>query len=201
MRRLLVIFGIALMVFAFVILTLFIIAPAVVGSLDDAPFLKGIIQTAVCRSNEVLTAGYSTYDTPTSTTRSVDMACVDAAQNGRDVSQQIIQIGMFGYLGPFLIGLFMSLLARPGNKKQAQDRLAVAGSSFADHEADTLEALMNASKGTGPHPSGHVHSQTQDQPEHVPLSQRLRELKEAYSAGLLTEAEYQAKRKQLLNES
>src|SRR5260370_7609103 len=118
MRRLIVIFGIALMVFAFVILTLFIIAPAVVSSLDDAPLLRNIMQIAVCKPNEVLTAHYSTYSTPTSTTRSTDMSCVDSEHNARDVSQQIIGIGAIGYLGPFLIGLFMALLGRPDDKKQ-----------------------------------------------------------------------------------
>src|SRR5258708_34754794 len=103
MRRLIVITGIALMVFAFVILTIFIIASSVV-TLDDAPLLKSIMQSVVCRPNEVLTAHYSTYDTPTSTTRSTDLKCVDGEQNARDASQQIIQIGAIGYLGPFLIG-------------------------------------------------------------------------------------------------
>src|SRR5260221_2261825 len=118
MRRLIVIFGVALMVCAFVILTIFIIAPSVVSSLDDAPLLKSIMQIAICRSNEVLTADYSTYNTPTSTTRTTDLHCVDREQHARDVSQQIIQIGAIGYLGPFLIGLFMALLGRPGDKKQ-----------------------------------------------------------------------------------
>jgi hypothetical protein len=206
MRRLIVIFGIALMVFAFVILTLFIIAPSVVSSLDDAPLLKSILQIAVCGSNEVLTANYSTYDTPASSTRSVYLNCVDREQNARDVSQQTIQIGMIGYLGPFLIGLFMARLGRPGNKRQTKVLSSAAGINFADREADTLEGLLKTSKEargrvTILNPSGQVHSQMHNQPDHLPLAQRLRELKEAYSAGLLTEAEYQAKRKELLDES
>jgi hypothetical protein len=206
MRRLVVIFGIALMVFAFVILTIFIIAPAVVGSLDDAPLLKSIIQTAVCSSNEVLTASYSTYNTPTETTRSIYPSCVDKEQHARDVSQQIIQIGAIGYFGPFLIGLFMALLGRPGDKKQSYVPPAAAKSDFAGREADALKALMEAreqlkDKLANSDLSGRVHFQTQEQADHVPLAQRLRELKEAYSSGLVTEAEYNAKRKELLNES
>jgi len=38
-------------------------------------------------------------------------------------------------------------------------------------------------------------------PDHVPLAQRLQELKDAYSAGLITEAEYTTKRKALLDET
>ena len=202
MRRWIVIFGIALMVFAFVILTLFIIAPAVVSSLDDAPLLRNIMQIAVCRPNEVLTAAYSTYSTPTSTTRTTDMSCVDSEHNARDVSQQIIGIGAIGYLGPFLIGLFMALLGRPDDKKQTTVPSMAVGIDVADRtaRAQRLEALLQAREKS----SGGVASLSaseQGQPGHLPLAQRLRELKEAFNAGLITEAEYKAKRKELLNES
>ncbi|MHB8628195.1 MAG: SHOCT domain-containing protein [Aggregatilineales bacterium] len=228
MRRLLVIFGVALMVFAFVILTIFIIAPAVFMPLDNAPLLKDILQIAVCNSNEVLTADYSTYDTPTSTTVSVGMNCVDSQQNARDVSQQLIQIGAIGYLGPFLIGLFMALLAGSSGEKQtkvpapavrnhrprswaasqAESSSPTVGSDRADRNArpETLDALLESreqsrAEVSSLNPSGQAHSQTQDQPDHLPLAQRLRELKEAYHAGLMTEAEYQEKRREVLNES
>ncbi len=207
MRRLVVIFGVALMVFAFVILTIFIIAPAVVGSLDDAPFLKSMIQTAVCSSNEVLTASYSTYNTPTETTRSIHPSCVDKEKHARDVSQQIIQIGAIGYLAPFLIGLFMTVGAKPGNKKQSYVSPTTVKSDVANHEADALKALMEASdqlkSGLASANLGgrQFHFQRGDQADHVSLAQRLRELKEAYSSGLVTEAEYNARRKELLNES
>ncbi len=208
MRRLIVIVGIALMVFAFVILTLFIIAPAVVSSLDDAPLLKSIMQIAVCRPNEVLTAGYSTYNTPTSTSRSIHLNCVDSEHNARAVSEQIIQIGAIGYLGPFLVGLFMALLGRPDDKKQTTVPSTAVGIDLADRNARAvrLEALLEArEKSSGAvanlNPSDQVHSQAQNQPDHLPLAQRLRELKEAFNAGLITEAEYKAKRKELLNES
>jgi hypothetical protein len=41
----------------------------------------------------------------------------------------------------------------------------------------------------------------QNLPDHVPLAQRLQELKDALHAGLITEAEYKVKRQQLLDES
>ena len=191
MRRFIVIFGVALMVFAFVILTLFIIAPSVVSSLDDAPLLKSIMQTAVCRPNEVLTAHYSTYNTPTSTTRSLDTSCVDSEHNARDVSQQIIQIGAIGYLGPFLIGLFMAMLGRPNDKKESNVSYSAVESDFGQRNAraERLEGLLEARE------------KSSGQTDHLPLAQRLRELKEAFNAGLITEAEYTAKRKELLNDS
>ncbi|MEO8396513.1 MAG: SHOCT domain-containing protein [Chloroflexota bacterium] len=166
------------MVFAFVILTIFIILPSVV-TLDDTPLLKNLIQIVACKPNEMLTADYSTYDTPTSSTRSTDLSCVDNENQARDVSQQLIGIGAVGYLGPFLIGLFMALLAGAQTVK-------------------TKEAL-------GKDRPKHDYARTQDlsdpMPEHVPLAQRLQELKEAHSAGLITEAEYTEKRRALLDEN
>jgi hypothetical protein len=207
MRRLIVIFGIALMVFAFVILTIFIIAPSVVSSLDDAPLIKGIMQTAVCRSNEELTAGYSTFRTPGTTRTSIGYNCVDKQQNARNVNDQVLQIGGIGYLVPFLVGLFMALLGRPDDKKQTNGPSAAAGSDLADRtaHADRIEAILEArqksSGSTISNPGGHVHSQAKDQPNHLPLAQRLEELKQAFNEGLITEAEYTAKRKDLLNQS
>lgn len=199
MRRILVIIGIGLMVFAFVIMTLFIIAPAVVGSLDDAPLLRNIMQLAVCRSNEVLTAKYSTYSTPTSTTRTTDMSCVDSEHNARDVSQEIIGIGAVGYLVPFLVGLFMALLARPDKKQRLDAAFHTPGSDVvgAVARADRLEALIEARE-----KASHSHANaTPDGHDHIPLAQRLQELKEAYNTGLVTESEYNARRQELLKDS
>src|SRR5260221_3888476 len=132
MRRLIVIFGIALMVFAFVILTIFIIAPSVITPLDNAPLLRGIMQMAVCRSNEELTAGYSTFRTPGTTRTSIGYNCVDKQQNARNVNDQVLQIGGIGYLVPFLVGLFMALLGRQDAKKQPNSPSATAGSDLAN---------------------------------------------------------------------
>jgi len=147
MRRFIGIFGIALMVIAFVILTIFIIAPSMV-SLDNAPLLRGMMQIAVCRSDEVLTAGYSTYRTPGTSTTSIHYHCVDGQQNARDVNQQIVQIGALGYLGPFLIGLFTFLLTRLSNKKHtvASD-IAALNASIKEQEA--MREARRKSRGGG----------------------------------------------------
>lgn len=206
MRRMIGIFGIGLMVFAFVVLTIFIVAPAAIGSLDDAPLLKNIMQSLMCRSDEVLTAKYSTYSTPTSTTRSTDLKCVDREQNARDVSQQLIGIGAIGYLVPFLVGLFKFSLGRGGNRTQFTARFTVPGINFADRQADSMEQLLDASekvrsRAGSSNPAGGFHPTLQDHPEHLQVAQRLRELKDAYSAGLLTESEYEAQRQKLVDES
>jgi hypothetical protein len=213
MRRFFIILGIVLMVFAFVILGLFIIAPAVF-TMDDAPLLKSIMQTLVCQPNEVLSASYSTYSTPGTTTRSTDLSCVDNEKHARDVSGQLIGVGAVGYLVPFLVGLFMTLLAANQSKTKsssttsdfndtagyftdqhisaADDRRARQEAARRDREKQAARKAMREG-GTGVNPSAPL-------PNHIPLAQRLRELKEAYDAGLVTEAEYSAKREALLNE-
>ena len=207
MRRFIGIFGIALMIIAFVILTIFIIAPSIV-SLDDAPLLRGMMQMAVCRSDEVLTAGYSTYRTPGTSTTSINYHCVDGQQNARDVNQQIVQIGAFGYLVPFLIGLFTFLLNRSSGKKQGNLRpgsvasdIAALNSSIKEQEAIHKARMKSRSGGSSSNPTGPVHSQAHGHSDHLPLAQRLEELKEAFNAGLMTEGEYEARRKELLNKN
>ncbi len=205
MRRVIVILGVVLMVLAFVILTLFIIAPAVISPLDNAPFLKGILQTMLCQPNERLTASYSTYNTPTSSTRSTDLTCVDSRGNEREVSGQIIGIGMVGYLVPFLSGLFMSMLGASAGKKTQVYVPSTTRSSKYNPNAERLEALveaqMKSNGGSNGGQTGQTYFPAHDFGEHRPLTQRLQELKDAYNAGLVTEAEYNEKRKELLNES
>ncbi|MBA3869086.1 MAG: SHOCT domain-containing protein [Anaerolineae bacterium] len=190
MRRFFMILGIILMVFAFVILTVFIILPSVV-TLDDTPFLKNIMQSVACQPGEKLTASYSTYDTPTSTTRSTYMSCVNSEGQERDASQQLIGIGAVGYLGPFLVGLFMTLLAGNLAKK---DRLQKANAQVAEATSTWDDSWKDRTN------QASVGNYSEPAPAHVSLTQRLQELKEARNAGLITDAEYTTKRKALLNE-
>jgi len=198
MRRFFIILGIVLMVFAFVILGLFIIAPAVF-TMDDAPLLKNVMQTLVCEPNEVLTARYSTYSTPGTTTRSTALSCVDNEKHGRDVSGQIIGVGAVGYLVPFLVGLFMTLLAgRPSEKTDSattggfNDSVAQERRARVEATRKDMEKLIAQQAMRDDHPAPIK--------GHLPLAQRLQELKDAYSAGLITESEYSTKRAALLNE-
>jgi hypothetical protein len=182
MRRFFLILGIALIVFSVVILVVFIIAPAVF-TIDDAPFLKSIMQAAACNSGEELTAHYSTYSTPGTTTRMTALSCVNNEQQARDVSGQIIGIGAVGYLVPFLVGLFMSLLAG----SQSKENRVRGTSTRSNFDNGTLSAFSDS----------RINAVTEG---HIPLAQRLQELKDAYSAGLITEVEYKTKREALLNE-
>ena len=198
MRRFFIIFGIVLMVFAFVILGLFIIAPAVF-TMDDAPFLKNIMQRVACEPGEELTARYSTYSTPGTTSRNTSLSCVDKEGTRRDASGQIIGIGAVGYLGPFLIGLFMALLAGAATK-QTNTQGTITINREADDRRARVEATRKDMEKLLAQQAKHE-DHSEPLPDHVPLAMRLKELKDAYTAGLVTEAEYTAKRKALLDET
>ncbi len=189
MRRVIAIFGAVLMVIAFIILTIFIIAPAAIMPLDNAPLLKGILQTAICQPNEELIAGYSTFSIPGETSTNIEFNCVDSQHNARDVSQQFIQIGGIGYIVLFLIGLFTFLSAMRGSDQ----RTGVPAAAKASQQSSGASATVI--------PSGQAQFRTQAEPDHLPLAQRLQELKDALNARLITEAEYQSKRRELLDES
>ncbi len=186
MRRAFVILGVVLMVVAFVILFLFIIGPSMF-TIEDAPLLKNVLQTLACQPGENLTASYSTYDTPTSTTRSTDLSCVDSGGNARDVSGNLIGIGAVGYFVPFLVGLFMTIIA--GNQKKTST--SYTGNFIRVNSRNTDDFLTPTAQDYASAP----------EPDHKPLAQRLQELKDAYSAGLITEAEYKAKRAEVLEEN
>lgn len=179
MRRRIAIFGAALMVIAFGILTIFIIAPALIMPLDNAPLLKDIMQLAVCGSNETLTAAYSTYSTPGTTSTSIDYTCVDKQENAREVGDDMIKAAGIGYVVLFLIGLFTFMFGMQDAGKQTR----LPSAPVKSEKSSGGSNRFTASDG------------------HIPLAQRLQELKEAFHAGLITEAEYKAKRQELLDES
>ncbi|MBI1259811.1 MAG: hypothetical protein GC204_20275 [Chloroflexi bacterium] len=196
MKRLMRIFGAVLIVLAFTILTIFIIAPAIIMPLDNAPLLKSIMQAAVCSSNETLTAEYSTYTVPGSSTTSISYHCVDGEQNAREVGDDIIKAGGISYVVLFLIGLFTFLSSTQDSDKKSKAKAAAAQRAEQMARAEQLEALVEAGgKGVGVSASRHNHSQS----DHIPLAQQLQELKDALDAGLITEAEYKAKRLELLS--
>ncbi len=188
MKLPLTLIGSLLMVLAFVILGTFIIAPAVIAPLDNAPVLKNFLQGVLCHQGETLTASYSEYDTPTSTTRSNDMECVDSEGQQRDVNGSIIGIGLVGYLVPFLGGLFLTIT---GSWQRRQRMMGIYRTPYQDN-VSPLVGGMNVRFDRFDNNSASVSH------GHGTLTQRLSELKGAFDAGLLTQDEYDSKRKELL---
>ncbi|HLY24760.1 MAG TPA: SHOCT domain-containing protein [Aggregatilineales bacterium] len=209
MNRVMVMVGAVLMVIAFLILGVFVIAPAVFSPLDSAPLLKNVLQSVICKQGEALTASYSEYDTPTSTTRSTDLTCVNNEKQGRDVSGAVIGIGLVGYLVPFLGGLFLTMIGANRAKSAAMGQSGWRGTYqqdlayLASKRGNPAAFSANIAPGgnmTVIGPDGLPHAKGLDASGHQTLAHRLSELKDAFDSGLLTQEEYDGKRKELLKE-
>jgi hypothetical protein len=183
MRRFFIWLGVFLMIFAFVVLFTLIILPAVISSFDSVPPLKSTFQLLFCTADETLQDSRSTFTSPGTTVTTLHLACVDKEGNGRDISNDRISVGVVGYLVPLLVGLFMTLLA--ASREKSGFRRSV--------QADRSPTAAG-SRGR-PKDKEMAHSKQQES-----ATVRLKELKSALDAGLITQAEYDAKHKEILDD-
>ena len=185
------------MVIAFVILTIFIIAPAIIMPLDNAPLLKGIIQMAVCSSNETLTTSYSTFEIPGESSTSIEYTCVDGQKNTRDVGDKLLwPAGSAMWCCSSLAYLHFCPLCRMRTSKPKLIRCCTQRARRPDGSRGAIGSSgRSRRKSSSLNRIRHDHSQS----DHVPLAQQLQELKDALDAGLITEAEYKSKRLELLS--
>src|SRR5215468_7734317 len=110
MKNLVVIIGVVLLLFAFAVMAVFIVIPAVLPSVSDVPFIHDTLQTLLCTDGETLTDHHSTYTSPGRTVTTMTMSCVNNEKQTRDVTGQGILYGIVGYLVPFLTGLFLVII-------------------------------------------------------------------------------------------
>jgi Short C-terminal domain len=186
MKRIVTRIGIGLSVFAFVALMILIVLPAL-APLDSLPVVKTVIQALFCKPGETLTASYSTFQTPGTTRQSTDLQCVNGDGPARHVGQDFIKAVFIGYLVTFLGGLAIVGIAQYLPTRQAGP---TPSQSF--HENRSTE--------------GHIHTYRHEPvsggtASHLSLTYRLAELKSALDAGLITQAEYDAKRAEVLKEA
>jgi hypothetical protein len=214
MKSPLVIIGTILIIAAFVVMGLFIVGPAIAPSLDDVPLMKSVLQSVLCKGSEKLTADYSTYSTrPGNTTRSVEMGCVNNENQAREVSGQAILYGVVGYLIPFLLGLFMVISGAGGSRRRVVLTTNSAFGQFGDMLNQGGMSINNAGFQVTVDPSGKVEVKTPDGQVYTPsasfsgmtssassTTERLQQLKTMHDSGLITEAEYEAKKQEILKQ-
>lgn len=188
MKRIVTRFGIGLSVFAFAALMIFIVLPSIV-SLDKLPAVDSVIQVLFCKSGETLKPSYSTYETPGTTTTSTDLQCVDSEGKGRDVSQDFLQAAFIGYLVTFLGGFVIVGIAQYFPSRQAEP-IPSPPQSFHEHHNAEAQVHMH-----------HHEPVNESTSSHLSLASRLVELKAARDAGLITQAEYDAKREEILKDA
>jgi hypothetical protein len=190
MRRFFIWLGVFLMVFAFVVLFTFIVLPAVISSFDSVPPLKGVYELMFCKTGETLQDSRTTYrPSPGTTVTTVQVACVDNEGNGRDISNDAISVGVFGYLVPFLVGLFTALIAASREKIPSPSKPTPPRTS-----------KPSAQVRKDPIPSANRAQPTEREQVLESAITRLKELKSALDLGLITQAEYDAKHKEILND-
>ncbi len=172
MRRYFKILGIALMIIAFVFMFTFIIIPAVIPSFDALPPLKATYQVLFCKA-------------PGTTVTTIDLGCTNRTGQSRDIGQEPIAVGAGGYFATFLPGLFI-FMAASSKRKQPYN--------VADH-ADSLQQLQEASRAARKDMG--LDAQLEGTKS---ATSRLEELKSALNEGLITPAEFESKRQEILRE-
>jgi hypothetical protein len=201
-----VLIGVLLLLLSLSIMGLFVILPAVSPTLDDVPFVKSILQGVLCKPGETLTSDYSTFNTPTSTTRSAKFYCTDRERQERDVTGQAILYGIIGYLATFLPALLLMITgAQSAKRARMQDTMA------------QMNAMMSGQGGSfdsiGFHidvdpagnvvvrmPDGKIYTGQKGVSTPADLPERLGQLQTAFDSGLITRTEYDTKRAEILSE-
>jgi Short C-terminal domain len=217
MRRLLFAFSILLIIISAVFMLTFIILPAVIP-FDSLPPLKATYQVLFCKPDETLTESTTTYrPSPGTTITNVNMACVNRAGQARDLDQAPVSVGAIGYFGTFLPGLFLSMATRakkqaptstyssalsaaPLQRTDSSSSLAGLGMTATSNDVGNvmtsegstfaeLQALVGKTSSIGSRLENLTSATT-----------RMKELKSALEAGLITQTEYEAKRQEILRE-
>jgi len=173
------IIGIILIIISFAIMSVFIIIPAIAPSLDDIAPIRDLFQTMFCAQHEKISADYDVYTRPGEYDRSMTLSCVNSENQQRDVSGQPILYGIVGYLIPFLVGLVLTI---------------VGGGNRWSRAPVTFSGGFTSTGDTQGYSSNYQNSPTS-------LTDRLQELKLAHDAGLITQEEYETRRKDIINEA
>ena len=155
--------------------------------IDSVPCMTPILQSLLCEGGETVNVERHSYSRrPGETSYSATYFCTNNEEVQRDVTGRAIMIGIAVFVVPFLIGLFMIIGGSIGMAgKAASAAVGGATSTIMTMSADSARVNRN---GFGP-PVG------KDS-----ITERLKALKNAYDQGLITEAEYESKRQQILGE-
>ncbi len=171
-KVIILVIGILLMLVAGAVLNVFIVMPATVHSIDQAPTLKNVLQPILCQPDEALTSTQIISRDFEGTGYTANFACVNRQGQKRDVNAKVWLYGIAGSLVPFLIGLALVVIAANSLKSSAKKSASMQG--FSTLQQSGWNASVSAAS-----------------------EARLNALKSALDAGLITEAQYEAQRQQI----
>ncbi len=142
------ILGGVLMALAFIFLFGFIVFP-VIPQLGDAPVFDSLLGAILCAPDQTLIRDPYSQTFGSETNFSMDVYCQDTNEKRIDVTDKWGEIGMVGYLVPFLLGLFLFIFSFNGLQKQKQTQeFAPYRIGNADRE-DIADGLKGASLNYG----------------------------------------------------
>ncbi len=210
------IFGIILMVFAFAFLFGFIVFP-VIPQLADAPVFDRFLGAILCSPDQILIRDQYSQSFGSETQFSMNVACRDAQGNLSDVTDKWGQVGMVGYLVPFLLGLFIFLNGSRGllnQKKPPQLDQSIR------RDLSDILPQVKASAETGDSVNlalTQLSSQLASEltPEKIDalkqrvrviqngspsFTEKLKQVKQAHDSGLISDDEFERLRKSILDD-
>src|SRR5689334_4257983 len=108
MKSLRVLIGTLLIVVGVAAMLFFVVVPLFLPSFSDSPFIENTFQSMFCKPGETLSGQRRFYHTsPGSNSMSLELTCANDDNQARDVTALPILYGVFGFLIPFFIGLFL----------------------------------------------------------------------------------------------
>src|SRR5258708_9441417 len=110
MKKILVFIGIGVVALGIVPLLAFLVVPAMMRSIDQAPALKEVLQPIMCQSRETLTSTQSITHDRGGTSFNANFSCLNAQVQARDGTSTAWVYGVGGFLVPLLVAIVLITL-------------------------------------------------------------------------------------------
>jgi hypothetical protein len=199
--------GVLLDLVAFVILFGIIVIPALPGAENNSTIM-GVLEPLLCKPGETLTQTTSVIQDSRGTSRSPHYYCGMEPNAQREVTGRAVLYGAVGFVGPFLVGLLLSIvgmtsMARSAARKTIGGALNLTGSGTTYETAPDGSMTINA----GGIPVRIVPAARQAVPDlspvhaEAPVTEKLKQLQNLLAQNLISQEEYDRLRGQILDES
>ncbi len=144
MKKILVFIGIVVVALGIMPLLAFLVVPATMRSIDQAPALKAFLQPIMCQSRETLTSTQSITHDLGGTSFNANFSCVNAQGQARDVTSTAWVYGVGGFVVPLLIAIVLiSLGTRKPKRKVPSTAAQISQRQGGFSVADRLNALKS----------------------------------------------------------
>ncbi len=208
--------GIALMVLAFIFLFGFIVFP-VIPQLADAPVFDRFLGAILCPPDQTLVRDQYSQIFGSEQQFSMNVACQDSNEKLTDVTGKWEQIGLVGYVVPFLIGLLLTITSAGGLAKR---KLMSIVTPYTGGDLSEIMSQVKASARSDDSVGVALNQLTSQlaselTPEKIAALQqrvrviqnskpdftdKLKQIQEAHTSGLISDEEYERLRQKILDD-